>query len=67
MQAGESCTSCIKTSVAQELGLAYRSRDASVVIEVGHKKVSMVIAVSDEIDQEVVLGTDFLYLLDYWS
>lgn len=67
VQAGENCTSYIRTSVARELGLSFRSRDASIIIEVESKVVSMVIAISPDLDQELVLGTDFLYLLDYWS
>lgn len=67
VQAGIECSSCILSSVAQELGLSYTSRDASVTIEVGKKKVAMVIAVSPYLDQDLVLGTDFLYLLDFWA
>ena len=67
VQAGISCTSFILTSVAQELGLSFQSRDASIVIEVGAKKVAMVIATQPFLEEDLVLGTDFLYLLDYWS
>lgn len=67
VQAGIDCTSYISQAVAQELGLSFRSRDASVIIEVGNKVVTMVIAVSRHSEPELVLGTDFLYLLDCWS
>ena len=61
------CTSQINQAVARELGLSFRSRYASVVIEAENKIVTMVIAISPNSEPELVLGTDFLYLLDYWS
>ena len=64
---GEDCTSYIRSSVAWELGLAYNFRDAFITIEVEAKKITMVIAVSPSLSQKLVLGTDFLYLLHYWS
>lgn len=65
--AGETCTSMIRRDVAQELGLSFGSRDASIAIEAENKIVTMVIAVSSNMKQELELGTDFLYLLDCWS
>ena len=67
VHAGISCTSSISTAVAQELGLSFRSRDASIIIETENKKVAMVIAVVPRLEEDLVLGTDFLYLLDYES
>ena len=67
VQAGENCSSSISTRLAQELGLSYQFRDASIVIEVVAKKVAMVIGVSMAQEEELILGTDFLYLLDYWA
>lgn len=67
VQAGLSGTSYILTSVAEELGLAHGARDASIVIQVGQVKVSMVIATRPILSEDLVLGTDFLHILDYWS
>lgn len=67
VQAGVDCTSYIRTNVAQELGLSFRSRDASVIIEAGNKKIAMVIAVRPVQEEDLILGADFLHLLDYWS
>lgn len=65
--AGTDCTLYIKQAVARELGLSFRSHDASIVIEAENKRVAMVIVVLQELDQELVLGINFLYLLDVWS
>ena len=67
VQAGISCTSFISTSVARELELSFQSRDASIIIRAEGKTVAMVIAVVPHLQEDLVLGTDFLYLLDYES
>ena len=67
VQAGLECDSCIKSSVAEELGLAYFMRDGSITIEVGSKIVTMTISVSPSLEEDLILGTDFLYHLDHLS
>lgn len=64
--AGENCTSQIGSAVAWELDLVYNMRNASITIGVGVRRVTMVINFLLFLDQELLLGTDNLYLLDNW-
>ena len=66
-QAGFSGTSVTLASVARELRLGHYVRDASIIIEVENGEVAMVIDTKPFLEEDLVLGTDFLYLLDIRS